>query len=170
MKCARKSLKQKGNVPPHNKTTSRCIYWTLTSSGTQLLAQSVVERIEATPNDLIFLSGLVVWEVLVNGWIREIDNIEKGKSQATREYVFEKLYEAIIDLSAFQVQPYSDLAQTRYTAIYTKKANVRQTDWKIASHSVVLGATLVTDNRSDFERIQEFLPELQFENWVDRTN
>jgi predicted nucleic acid-binding protein len=128
--------------------------------------ENVQRRLLAIPRNDVFLSGIVVREVLMDGWFRERERIETGKSKQSRAFVFESLFAAMNDLLVFPLLPYTDEAEAKYRAIFKKSAQVDVNDWRIAAHAFVTDKIVVTDNTGDFERIAAFAPELQFENWA----
>lgn len=113
----------------------------------------VAERLGSLPASAIVLSSVVVAEIEYG--------IAKSSHQARNRKVFDAL------LNGFQTAPFDHAAARHYGPL---RATLEQhgrligpNDLMIAAHALSLDAVVVTDNVSEFTRVEG----LKVENWLD---
>ena len=112
----------------------------------------------------ICVSGVVVEEMVVSGFVAEINNIRSGKSKADLQRTYADFLQQLKDLNGFDTRPYTNDAEAIYRSLKSGKgsAKVKAMDGRIAAHALSLGAVLVTENVADFM----ITPGLAVENWA----
>lgn len=118
------------------------------------------ERLAALSPDTVFVSGIMVEEVLVKGFIAEITNIRSGRSVADVGRTYEGFHAAIKHLATFELLSYTAEAEAMYRTF--KAAKLKGMDGRIAAHALVLDFVLVTQNVRDFSDV----PNLTIEDWT----
>ena len=106
-----------------------------------------------------FISGITVEEILKDGYLAEINNIRSRRSKADLTLVYEGMFQAIRDLSRFNLSPYTPAMETILTGF--RVAKLRGMDGRIAAHALELNYILVTENEEDFKGATG----LVIENW-----
>jgi tRNA(fMet)-specific endonuclease VapC len=116
----------------------------------------------AAETDNIAISAVVAEEIIIKGFIAEMNNVRGGKSKADIGRLYEDFCDTLRTLCDIGLVPYTAEAEQRYREL--KKANPRlpAMDGRIAAHALVLGCVLVTENVGDFAGI----PGLQVETWL----
>jgi tRNA(fMet)-specific endonuclease VapC len=120
---------------------------------------SVVSRmLKASPASV----GITVISVQeqFNGWLAVIN---KAKNDGERARLYQRLTDTVRVLSGLHVVTFSEPAILRYHALRSMKLGVGTMDLRIAAIALEEGATVVTRNLRDFQRV----PGLACENWAD---
>jgi len=98
-------------------------------------------------------------EEVFRGWLSEI---RRRSDVAKQIYPYHEFQRAIAALASWQVLPWDAPAVARFESLRQQKLRVGTMDLKIASIALAHGATLLTRNAVDFERV----PGLQIEDWL----
>lgn len=115
-------------------------------------------RIDSRPLSEMAITVMTVEEELA-GWYTVLRRA-KTPDQEVRAY--EHLAEAIPPLARWQIIPMSHPALMRFETLKRMNLNVRKMDLRIAAIVLEIGATLVSRNLRDFQRI----PGLVVEDWA----
>lgn len=89
--------------------------------------------------------------------------LRQSKSDVHLAYTYQRLTDSVRSLSGFHILTFSEPAIARYNELLAMKLNVGKMDLRIAAIALEEGATVVTRNLRDFQRV----PELVCENWAD---
>jgi tRNA(fMet)-specific endonuclease VapC len=108
-------------------------------------------------HDEIAVSVISVEEQL-SGWYLAL---RKAKQTAALPTIYGQMTESIRSLKNFSIHTLTHNANQRYDQLLTLKLGVRKMDLRIAAIALENGATVVTRNRRDFQRV----PGLIFEDW-----
>ena len=119
----------------------------------------LVARITVQPQHLIVTTVITVEEQLT-GWQALL---RQSKGDAHLAFVYQRLTDSVRSLSGFHILTFSEPAIARYNTLLAMKLNVGKMDLRIAAIALEAGATVVTRNLRDFQRV----PELVCENWAD---
>lgn len=119
---------------------------------------AVVGAVVRHISDHVAVSIITVQEVW-NGWAAVIAS---GKTPDQVAAAYTRLTDTLNELRSWPVVSFTAAAVARYAALKKQKLNVGPNDLKIASIALETGATVVTHNRRDFERI----PGVLIEDWV----
>lgn len=117
-------------------------------------------RVAAIPSGQLFVPIVAIEETL-RGWLNLIKLADAGKAKVPIETAYERLRQAVSDLSAYQTLNYTSAAHEHYLRLKSQKLRVGTRDLRIASIALAHDATLVTRNRRDFD----IVPSLQLEVW-----
>jgi tRNA(fMet)-specific endonuclease VapC len=121
-------------------------------------ASSLNERLVASPDQEIVITAITPEEQM-RGWLSAIH----GQSDVRRQVPF---YERLVGLFRFfadwRILPFDDLAAAQFESLRAQRIRISTMDLKIASIVLVHGATLLSDNLRDFEKV----PGLQVEDWL----
>jgi tRNA(fMet)-specific endonuclease VapC len=113
----------------------------------------------AMSSDLITTTAITL-EEQARSWIAAIGRV----SDAERQVVY---YDRLTGLFRFfagwMILPFDGPAAMEFKRLRKVSRRVGSSDLKIAAIAIVEGATLLTANTRDFERV----PGLQFQNWLD---
>lgn len=111
-----------------------------------------------------FVSGVVVEEIIVRGYLAQINTIRSGRSQADLGRAYDGLHKGIDALARFRKLPYTQEAEAIFKSLKSGKgsAKVKGMDGRIAAHALFLGMVLVTQNERDFAGV----PDLTVEDWA----
>ena len=109
-------------------------------------------------SDQVTVSVITVQEVW-DGWAAVI---ARAKTPDQVAAAYSRLTDTLNELRNWSVVTFSTGAVVRYAALKKQKLNVGSNDLKIASIAIETGATVVTRNRRDFERI----PGVVVEDWA----
>ncbi|MBC8141644.1 MAG: hypothetical protein H7Y38_09420 [Armatimonadetes bacterium] len=118
------------------------------------------QRFAAVEQHTVFISGVVVKEIIVKGFLAEITKICSDRSRGDIGLVYEDFHLAIKHLATFKLLPYTSDAEAIYRTF--KTAKLKGMDGRIAAHALALDFVLVTQNVRDFEDI----PGLSVEDWT----
>ncbi len=116
--------------------------------GQQLLAIS--------PNQIVIT--VISVEELIRGRLSQIRKAASSPERVRAYYWFTRTLEFLRD---FTVLGYDAQAETHYQTLLAQKIRIGTQDLKIAAIALSQGATLITRNRQDFERITS----LNLEDW-----
>lgn len=119
-----------------------------------------VSRLSLIPPDEQAIPIIVAEEIL-RGRLNVIRQAEAGKSKITIDLAYQLFEETIRDLRRLQILPYPSEAETAYQRWRDEGIRISTHDLRIAAICMVHGATLVSRNRRDFERV----PDLAVEFW-----
>jgi tRNA(fMet)-specific endonuclease VapC len=97
-------------------------------------------------------------EEQLSGWYREL---RKAKQPARLAAVYQRLAKTVQSLSRLEILSYTEAAIQRYRDLQALKPNIGKMDLRIAAIVLENGATLVTRNTRDFQRV----PGLTLTDW-----
>ena len=120
--------------------------------------QPTVSRVAATPTSQIAVAVVTAEEQMIG----RLAFLRRARSDVELAYAYQGLTNSFRLLSGFHVVTFSEAAIARYNALLAMKLNVGKMDLRIAAIALE-GATVVTRNLRDFQRV----PELICENWAD---
>ena len=119
---------------------------------------SLFERLVALPDHEIVTTAISVEEQM-RGWLSAIH----GQSEVSRQVPF---YDRLVGLFRFfadwRILPFDDAGASRFKMLREQRIRIATMDLKIASIVLVHGATLLSSNLRDFEKV----PGLQVEDWL----
>ena len=95
----------------------------------------------------------------IDGWHSQLS---RAKQPELLSSVYDRLIACIRFLSQLQILSFTEAAIRRYEQLRSLKLNVGKMDLRIAAIVLENGATMVTRNRRDFQRI----PDLLIEDWA----
>ena len=121
--------------------------------------RQLVVRVSAQPSHLIVTTVITVEEQLT-GWQALL---RQSKGDAYLAFTYQRLTDSVRSLSGFHIITFSEATIARYNTLLAMKLNVGKMDLRIAAIALEEGATVVTRNLRDFERV----PGLLCENWAD---
>lgn len=99
-------------------------------------------------------------EEQITGWQTYLRRAKTDKDLAA---AYEKLANSVQVVSGKRIIGFSELAIVRYKALSAMRLNVGKMDLRIAAIALEVGATVITRNLRDFQRV----PGLACENWAD---
>lgn len=117
-------------------------------------------RVASIPPYQLFVPIVAVEETL-RGWLNLIRLADAGKAKVPIEKAYERLRQAVSDLSAYRIVDYTAEAHRHYFRLKSLKLRIGTRDLRIASIALDHDATLITRNRRDFELV----PALKLEVW-----
>ncbi|MGI4789652.1 MAG: type II toxin-antitoxin system VapC family toxin [Janthinobacterium lividum] len=89
--------------------------------------------------------------------------MRRAKTDAQLAYAYQNLTDSVRVLSGIHIVTFSEAAIIRYNTLMAMKLNVGKMDLRIAAIALEEGATVITRNLRDFQRV----PGLVCENWAD---
>lgn len=89
--------------------------------------------------------------------------VRRAQTDAQTAYAYQLFTDSVRVLSGLHIVTFSEAAIARYNALLAMKLNVGKMDLRIAAIALEAGATVITRNLRDFQRV----PELACENWAD---
>jgi len=110
-----------------------------------------------TPEELA-ITAITVEEQL-SGWYALLRQV-KASADLTR--VYDRLVETVMFLSSTHILSFTQPAVAQYEQLRSMRLRIGTMDLRIAAIALVYGATLVTRNVQDFQRI----PGLMIEDWT----
>ena len=119
----------------------------------------VLRRFLAVPASEVAVTVINVEEQMT-GWQLYL---RRAKTDAELVAAYAKLAASVRVLSGMQILDFNAPAVVRYNALLALKLNVGKMDLRIAAIALEAGATVITRNLRDFERV----PGLACENWAD---
>jgi tRNA(fMet)-specific endonuclease VapC len=114
-------------------------------------------RIRAHPPGDVVITVLSVEEQL-SGWYTMLRRATRPEDLGR---VYERLAKTVQFTATLPILSFSVPAINRYEALLAMKLNVRKNDLRIAAIALEKGATIVTRNLRDFQRV----PGLNVEDW-----
>lgn len=115
------------------------------------------QQLLAISPDQIVITVISV-EELMRGRLSQIRKAANSPERVRAYYWFTRTLEFLRD---FTVLGYDAQAEAQYQTLLAQKNRIGTQDLKIAAIALSQGATLITRNRQDFERI----PSLNLEDW-----
>ena len=85
----------------------------------------------------------------------------RAKNRTEVAYAYERFTRAVSSLAVMSILSFTESAIDRFESLRRMKLGVKANDLRIAAIALENSATVVTRNRSDFERI----PGLRIEDW-----
>jgi tRNA(fMet)-specific endonuclease VapC len=128
--------------------------WTLYKHG----HAQVVQRISSHAADEVTMTVITV-EELLSGWYAMI---RQAKTNKQRVRAYDELANTVAFVGKLRILPLSEPALDRVEMLWKQKLGVRPMDLRIVAIALEHGATLVTRNLRDFQRV----PNLSVENWA----
>jgi len=116
-------------------------------------ANAIAEEDQSVP--------VVVVEEILRGRLNSIRRAEAGQASLRVEQAYALFEESLKDIRHFRILSFSTEAQAIYRQWRKQKIRVSTHDLRIAAICVDRGATLISYNRRDFERV----PGLRVEFW-----
>jgi tRNA(fMet)-specific endonuclease VapC len=117
----------------------------------------VCARCAAVPPDWLTISVISVEEILAS-WFT---SLRKAKTRPKLALAYRRLAESARFLGSLQILPFPESAIERFEQFKSLKLGVKSPDLRIGAIAVEHGATVVTRNVRDFQRI----PGLSVEDW-----
>lgn len=117
----------------------------------------VVASVERHKADDVSTSIITMQEIW-DGWVAAL---AKSKTPDRLGRVYQRFTDTLNDLKQWRIETFSTPAIVRFEALKKMKLNVASKDLKIASIALESGATVVTRNLRDFQRV----PGLACEDW-----
>lgn len=118
---------------------------------------AVVTRVLSVPLFELAISVITVEEQLA-GWYTQLRQAKNDKKLA---WAYRRLADVIPFLTAFGIMNFDESAIRRYRQLERLKLKIRKMDLRIAACALDRDITLVTRNKSDFQRV----PGLRIEDW-----
>jgi len=87
----------------------------------------------------------------------------RAKTNVQIANAYQSFTDSVRALSGINIVTFSEPAIARYNMLLAMKLNVGKMDLRIAAIALEAGATVITRNLRDFQRV----PELVCENWAD---
>jgi|SRR5215475_11728237 len=104
---------------------------------------------------------VIVIEEIIRGRLNIIRQAEAGKARISLERAYELFEETFSDARRLQILPYTSSAESLCHQWRQQGIRISTHDLRIAAICVAQGASLISRNRKDFERI----PDLTVEFW-----
>lgn len=120
---------------------------------------AVLRRFLAVPPSEVAITVINVEEQMT-GWQLYL---RRAKTDTDLEAAYEKLAASVRVLSGMRILGFSGAAIAHYNLLLAMRLNVGKMDLRIAAIALEVGATVITRNLRDFQRV----PELLCENWAD---
>jgi tRNA(fMet)-specific endonuclease VapC len=119
-----------------------------------------VQRAAAVPASQQFIPVVAVEEI-IRGRLHAIRQAEAGRTRLTIARAYELFTQSLADLQRVALLPYTPAADAMFQELRARKVRVSTHDLRIAVIAMDHGATLVSRNRRDFDRV----PGLAVEYW-----
>jgi tRNA(fMet)-specific endonuclease VapC len=119
---------------------------------------NLTARLARTSSSEIFAS-IISFHEQMQGWLAFL-NRSRSPSQIVMAYT--ELDQSGRSFFEMNVLPFSDEAQDRFDQLRRERVRIGTMDLRIASIALVEGATLLTANSRDFEKV----PGLRMEDWT----
>ena len=119
--------------------------------------QTLVRRLRAS-NDDVYVT-IVSFEEQMRGWMAYL---ARGRDIGHQIVAYAKLHELIHDFCDRPILDFTDRAGVEFQRLRQRKVRIGTMDLKIATIVMAHGATLLSRNLSDFERV----PGLRVEKWI----
>jgi tRNA(fMet)-specific endonuclease VapC len=121
-------------------------------------AERLLVRLNSS-TDRDIVTTIVTVEEQMRGWLQVIARYRDLRQQMI---YYDKLIDFIRFFNKWKIISLQEPAVNLFQDIQNAKVRVASTDLKIAAITMANGATLLTRNTRDFERV----PELHFEDWT----
>ena len=119
-----------------------------------------VWRAAAVPASQQFVPVVAVEEI-IRGRLNAIRQAEAARTRLTVARAYELFTLSLVDLQRIALLPYTPAAEALFQQLRAQKVRVSTHDLRIAVIAMDHGATLVSRNRRDFDRV----PGLSVEYW-----
>jgi len=119
-----------------------------------------VSRLRSIPADEQTIPVIVAEEIL-RGRLNVIRQAEAGKSTISVNLAYDFFEQSLRDLGRLRMLSYTGEAEAAYRRWRSQGVRISSHDLRIAAICVAHGATLISRNRRDFERV----PDLAVEFW-----
>ena len=129
---------------------------TLFQHGQKALVQRVIAAIQAESLGVTIISI----EEQLDG---RHAYLRRAKTDVQIANAYQSFTDSVRALSGINIVTFSEITIARYNQLLAMKLNVGKMDLRIAAIALEAGATVVTRNLRDFERV----PGLACENWAD---
>lgn len=133
---------------------------TVLQRGSGERGQRLFDRLDALPAGTPIAASVVSFEEQMRGWLASIAKERDARRQVP---AYRKLAELSRFFAKFALSDFDEQAADQFEELRAARVRIGAMDLKIAATALVHGATLLTANRQDFERV----PGLHFENWID---
>ena len=120
---------------------------------------NILRHLFATPGSEVAVTVVNVEEQMT-GWQVYLRRARTNKELAV---AYAKLAASVRILSGMQILDFTEPAIARYNTLRAMKLNVGKMDLRISAIALEAGATVITRNLRDFQRV----PGLACENWAD---
>ena len=122
----------------------------------------LVLQVNAVPAIQQWISVVTAQELIA--W--RLHPLTDGRQQDAPELLenYHNFSEILEDMKQLQVLPFGEEAYRHFQRM--RAIHVSTNDRRIAATALANGFHVVTNNRQDFERIQEVCPELAIDDWV----
>jgi tRNA(fMet)-specific endonuclease VapC len=120
---------------------------------------AVGRRVLSHRVDEVAVSVITVEEQL-SGWYTMV---RRAKNTENLARAYQRLTDSVSLLSHLNILSFTESAIARYKLLAGQKLGVKHMDLRIAAIAIEHGATLVTRNRRDFERVEG----LAIEDWSE---
>jgi tRNA(fMet)-specific endonuclease VapC len=119
---------------------------------------AVVRQVLAHPPEQVAITVISVEEQL-SGWYALL---RRAKKPADLTRIYDRLTETVTFLGSARILSFTEPAVACYEQLRSRKLGIGTMDLRIAAIALAHGATLVTRNAHDFQRI----PGLMIEDWT----
>lgn len=116
------------------------------------------ERLSLIPADEIAIT-IITAEEQLRGRLAQLGKAASGHERSTA-YLY--LRRAILDLAKLNILDYDARSDSIYQGLKLQRIRAGSQDLRIAAITLANNGTLVTRNRSDFDKV----PELKLEDWT----
>lgn len=123
-------------------------------------AEEYVRRVEGLPEEDLCITVVTAEEIL-RGFLAEVRRAEAAQARRPLWAAYELLAGALRALGKWTILPYSPDADALFRTWRAERVPGKPHDLRIAAICVACGASLITRNRRDFERV----PGLDGEYW-----
>ena len=118
----------------------------------------IVQRRAAGHSPLTLFISVITVEEQMTGWYTAL---RQAKDETRTILVWKRLTDTVRFYRTATIVDYDAACIAKFRELVALKLNVKHEDLRIAATALVLGATVVTRNRVDFERI----PGVVIEDW-----
>lgn len=105
------------------------------------------------------ITTAITVEEIVSGWLAQL---RRAKNRAAEAIASASLADAAMLLGSYRVLPMTESALAEFDRLVTLKLNVGRMNLRIAAIALTAGATVITHNLRDFQRV----PALAVEDWT----
>jgi tRNA(fMet)-specific endonuclease VapC len=120
---------------------------------------TVVERINALPDDDTVATTVVTFGEDLSGWLPACRRARNGRARAQ---AYERLMGGLDFYREMICLPFDDVAAMIFDQLRAQKIRIGTNDLAIAAITLSVKGILITRNAVDFQRI----PDLVFEDWT----
>jgi tRNA(fMet)-specific endonuclease VapC len=121
-------------------------------------AEGLRQRVLALPTHDVAVTAATL-EEQARSWISLIGRYSDVRQQVA---YYERFVAMFRFFAAWQVLPFDERAAEEFRRLRSERVRIGSTDLKIAAITLVHGATLVSGNLRDFDKV----PGLRVENWL----